>query len=817
MNEFSLLIVFAFIVNLFFGVLVYFVQRRRLVNQCFLLFSISMGAWLACLGMGSRPSSVEAAMFWIRQASAIAASVPVAANLLRLAIIHPEAPWSRIMTKSRWWIIGFLFNLGLCQTPFFLKTAVLAVAPHHVALPVYGPGFGFYAVSILFMLMWLVGLSVFYSRKLLGIQRTELQFTCLGYSVGIFCTLVVIVIPLFGASFEIMAFMPVSVILFDGVVAYGIATRRIMDMPHFLTRMISSCLLILYLVLLYSLVWFFAKTVLAHVTSRALMLAHLLAALAMTFSLTPVYGFLRKVSTRMLLNVQTMDTQVVVEHANRLLSSISTLDDLLRGFADLVSQSMGTVRVVIVLAEGDHFIQRYPQGESGDSLRIPADDSIITVLQESKDPLVVQLIQRYIPRPALVNARARLENLHAEIAVGIHSKNRVEGVMLLAPRFGGRIYGILEQRTLQLLCDQLAIALENSRLYTQVQNGKIYNDILLDHLASGVVAVDNDRNITVLNREGQQITGISVEEAKDGSIKILPPPLVAIIEETFNTGREQRNRELDVQFPQVARSIRVDSSLFHSHAGQPLGVLVVFHDITALHELEQQLRRADRLAALGTISAGMAHEIKNPLVTIKTFTQLLPERYQDSDFRENFLELVNQEVQRIDRIVNQLLNFARPVKTDLAPIHLHDVIRNSVKLVYQRLEQGHVAVTTDLSAGHDLINGDAGLLSQAFVNFYLNALEAMTIGGGRLSIVSRLVPHHLRVEIRDTGIGIKAEDISRIFDPFFTTKSHGSGLGLSVAHGIIQEHHCIINVDSKVGNGTAMIIDFPLLPKEGPP
>jgi hypothetical protein len=144
------------------------------------------------------------------------------------------------MAKSRWWIIGFLANFGLCQTPFFLKTAVLAVAPHHVALPVYGPGFGFYAVSILFMLMWLIGLSVFYSRKLLGIQRTELQFTCLGYSVGIFCTLVVIVIPLFGASFEIMAFMPVSVILFDGVVAYGIATRRIMDMPHFLTRMISS-------------------------------------------------------------------------------------------------------------------------------------------------------------------------------------------------------------------------------------------------------------------------------------------------------------------------------------------------------------------------------------------------------------------------------------------------------------------------------------------------------------------------------------------------------------------------------------------------
>jgi len=816
MNAFLLVILFASIVNLSFGVLVYFAQRQRLANQCFLLFSLTMGAWLSCLGMGSRPHSVAAAMFWIRQASAIAASVPVAANLLRLTIIHPEASWGRILSKSRWWLIGFLLNVGLCQTPFFLKSAVLAVAPHHVALPVYGPGFGIYASSILIMLVSLVGLAIYYSRKLRGIQRIELQFICLGYSVGILCTLAMIVIPLFGASFEIMTFMPVSVILFDGVVAYGIATRRIMDMPHFLTRLISSALLILYLILLYFIVWFSVKWILYPFTPKALLLAHLLAALAMTFSVTPVSGFLRMVAMRLLLNVHTMDSRIVVEHANRLLGSISALDDLMRGFADLVAQSMGTVRVVILLAENEHFVQRFPQPEAENGLRIAADDPILVELKENKDPLVVDLIQRYIPRPALVNARTRLEHLHAEIAVGIYSKNRVEGVMLLAPRFGGRIYGILEQRTLQLLCDQLAIALENSRLYTQVQNGKIYNDILLDHLASGVIAVNNDRQITVLNREGQRITGVSVDEAKTSSLNILPSPLVDIIEETFTSGREQRNREMEVKFRDVTRSLRVDSSLFHSHAGQTLGVLLVFHDITALHELEQQLRRADRLAALGTISAGMAHEIKNPLVTIKTFTQLLPERYQEKEFRENFLDLVNQEVQRIDRIVNQLLNFSRPVQADRAPIHLCEVIRNSLKLVRQRLEQGHVAVTIDLLEGEDLINGDAALLSQAFVNFYLNALEAMPAGGGRIEIVAHPSPGQVRVEIRDTGTGIKAEDIPRIFDPFFTTKSQGTGLGLAVAHGIIQEHQCVINVESKVGKGTALIIDFPLLPKEDP-
>lgn len=814
MNEFLALIIFAFGVNLFFGVMVFFAQRHRLINQCFLVFSLAMAAWLTCLGRGAHPASVESAVFWIRQASAIASFVPVAANFLRLAIILPDASWRRIFVRSGWWLAAFVFNFGLCQTSFFLKSALLAEAPRQVALPLYGPGFGFYAFSILIMLVLLVGLSIFYSRKLTGIQRLELQFTCLGYSVGIFCTLVAIVIPLFGASFEIMAFMPLSVILFDGIVAYGIATRRIMDIPHFLARLIASCLLVLYLGLLYFAVWALVKGVLTPWTAWAPELAHLLAALAMTFSLNPMYGFLRKMSARLLLNVHTPDYQVIVEQANRLLGSISTLDDLLRDFANLVAHWVGTDRVVILLAEGDQLIQRYPKTEGEGGRRVPNNAALIKVLWENQNPVVINLIQRYTPSPDLVGARESLESLGAEIAVGIHSKNRVEGVMLLAPRFGGRIYGLTEQRTLQLLCNQLALALENSRLYTQVQNGKIYNDILLDHLASGVVAIDTGRKITVLNREGQRITGLSLNAAREGASRILPSALIEIVEDTFRSGREQRNLERDVELPGGLRSLRVDSSLFHSHAGYPLGVLLVFHDVTALRELEQQLRRADRLAALGTISAGMAHEIKNPLVTIKTFTQLLPERYQDRDFRENFLDLVNQEVQRIDRIVNQLLNFARPVKTDLSPLHLHEVIRNSLKLVQQRFEQSRITLSVDLAAGWDRINGDSGLLNQAFINFYLNALDAMLDTGGIMSIVTRLEADQVRMEIRDTGAGIKAEDIPRVFDPFFTTKSQGTGLGLSVAHGILQEHHCAVHIDSKVGRGTSIFIDFPLLAKD---
>ena len=259
-----------------------------------------------------------------------------------------------------------------------------------------------------------------------------------------------------------------------------------------------------------------------------------------------------------------------------------------------------------------------------------------------------------------------------------------------------------------------------------------------------------------------------------------------------------------------------------------MGVLLVFNDLTTLKKLELQVRRTDRLASLGTLAAGMAHEIKNPLVTIKTFTQLLPERYEDTDFRDTFSSLIGQEVKRIDSIVNQLLRFSRPAKPDLAPLHLHEVLDSSTNLISQQLRQKGIELIRSYEAANDMVQADADQLNQAFINFLLNAIEAMP-GRGELFVGTELVPAEpysldswqqdasegrIRVTIRDTGEGIAPDLLGRIFDPFYTTKSHGTGLGLSVAHGILQEHSGAIDVESEIGRGTSFFISFPLLRKE---
>lgn len=272
--------------------------------------------------------------------------------------------------------------------------------------------------------------------------------------------------------------------------------------------------------------------------------------------------------------------------------------------------------------------------------------------------------------------------------------------------------------------------------------------------------------------------------------------------------------------------IRIGGSRFHGHTGELMGALVAFSDMTAVRKLEEQVRRTDRLASLGTLSAGMAHEIKNPLVSIQTFAQLLPERFDDKEFRDTFSALIGDEIRRIDNLVTRLLHFARLERPSLSRLRLCVVLGDALRLLDEQRKRSHVRLVEDLAAERDAVMGDADQLSQAFVNFLLNAIEAMP-AGGTLTVATAVVKGALpggegaragrdavRVSIADTGCGIAPANLSRIFDPFFTTKSQGTGLGLAVTHRIIQEHRGAIEVSSAEGKGTRFDLSFPLAEEE---
>jgi signal transduction histidine kinase len=222
------------------------------------------------------------------------------------------------------------------------------------------------------------------------------------------------------------------------------------------------------------------------------------------------------------------------------------------------------------------------------------------------------------------------------------------------------------------------------------------------------------------------------------------------------------------------------------------------------------MQRLDRLASLGLLSAGMAHEIKNGMVAIKTFVDLLAKKNPDAELAE----VVGRELQRIDAIVTQMLRFAAPKSDLFSTVKIHEVLDHSLRLLQHQISGKLISLKRDYRAGTDTVRGDDAQLQQAFMNLLLNALEAMGMNG-MLTVSTEIVHGEngrraLQIQIRDTGVGIAPENLGRMFEPFFTTKKNGTGLGLVISHRIALEHHGTIAVQSEMNKGSTFSISLPV-------
>jgi signal transduction histidine kinase len=233
-----------------------------------------------------------------------------------------------------------------------------------------------------------------------------------------------------------------------------------------------------------------------------------------------------------------------------------------------------------------------------------------------------------------------------------------------------------------------------------------------------------------------------------------------------------------------------------------------------LKRSKSYIRRADRLASLGTLTAGLAHEIRNPLVAIKTLTQLLPERIDDEEFRNNFLQIASGEVDRISSLVNELLDFARPSDPKLEMEDINAILDGMILLVSTETKKKQINIIKDYAPNLPPLHIDREQIKQVFLNILLNAIEA-TRENGKITAKTRpfIRPGgepYVQIEFTDTGSGIPEEYLEDIFNPFFTTKSTGSGLGLSISNQIIQEHRGYIDVESQLGKGSSFFINLPV-------
>jgi two-component system, NtrC family, sensor kinase len=250
-----------------------------------------------------------------------------------------------------------------------------------------------------------------------------------------------------------------------------------------------------------------------------------------------------------------------------------------------------------------------------------------------------------------------------------------------------------------------------------------------------------------------------------------------------------------------------------------IGRLIIVDDITERIELESQLTQAEKLSSIGLLAAGVAHEVNTPLAVISSYAQMLSKQISSDPKLSALLDKITRQTFRASEIVNSLLNFSRTSATEFTDVNLNKVVAETLTLLEHQLKTSHIKIDTEFYPDLPTIHGNAGKLQQVFLNIFLNARDAMAGKGGKLHI-STSNGTSVMVSISDTGTGIAPEHLNRIYDPFFTTKNapregqaRGTGLGLAVTYGIIQEHAGKIRVDSAPGKGTTFHLEFPLIRK----
>ncbi len=344
------------------------------------------------------------------------------------------------------------------------------------------------------------------------------------------------------------------------------------------------------------------------------------------------------------------------------------------------------------------------------------------------------------------------------------------------------------------------------------RSGLSFEDLLQTSCTVGVLSIEPSGLVTFVSPEA--VTMLRLPDDKS-TLATLPPELQALVQECQATGQPIDDRKIVVE-TERGRSASISASVMPATAAREKKIMVLLKDFSATKKLEHSLRRLDRLASAGTLSAGMAHEIRNALVAVKTFVDLLLEKNKDDDLAE----IVSHEMDRMVAMVSQILKFAVPAHPVMAAISVHKILDRTLLLAQHRVEGRQIAFERAFQAETDVLDGDIHQLEQAFVNLLLNGVEAIN-GAGTLATTTELVAGEgqlregeprrwMRVRISDSGGGITQENMRRLFEPFFTTKQNGTGLGLAVTRRIIEEHNGTIQVESHPGKGTTFTVTLPM-------
>ena len=521
------------------------------------------------------------------------------------------------------------------------------------------------------------------------------------------------------------------------------------------------------------------------------------------------------------------------------LSSETNLKALLDSIVDQLPRTLLVARVAVFMA-----------GEPG-SLRLAASHGLTLEALAAQDRLALGFLdfdrdakhshiffentQQVLHLPQDEHQAAALLDLNYYLPCRVAESSssnrpatsRTIAVIGLGRTLGGDFLSSEDVELLESLASYIGIALQNASLYAQLESKiseferlKEFSENIVESINVGILAIDLEDRIESWNAQMEAMYALSRAEAIGQTVEsVFPPEFI----EVLNVVRNDQGVHHLYKFPLTTRAgeqrmANIAIAPLMSRDFVAVGRIVLVDDITERVSLEAQLAQADKLSSIGLLAAGVAHEINTPLAVISSYSQMLSKQMRGDPRLGPVLEKITQQSFRASEIANGLLNFSRTSTTEFRETNLNQVIRDTLSLLEHQFKTAQILVDIDLTDDLPAIHGNPGTLQQVFLNLLLNAKEAMP-GGGQLRVTTQF-NGHVEAVVADSGSGIAPEHLKRIYDPFFTTKTmprpgerRGTGLGLSVSYGIIQEHAGKIHVESAVGAGTTFHLEFPLLRK----
>lgn len=425
-------------------------------------------------------------------------------------------------------------------------------------------------------------------------------------------------------------------------------------------------------------------------------------------------------------------------------------------------------------------------------------------------------------------ARETIAKLDLNYYIPCTMQNRTVAVMGLGKTVAGDFLSSDDVELLETLAGYIGIGIQNAQLFASLEQKaneyerlKDFNENIVESINVGVLAVDLEDRVESWNAQMEVMYALSRAQVVGQKLSEVFP--AAFMEEFYRFRQNPGIHNLykfrlhtpagDTRIANVAIAPLVTRRF------NVIGRLIIVDDITERIELESQLSQAEKMSSIGLLAAGVAHEVNTPLAVISSYAQMLLKQVNGDEKLSGLLDKITRQTFRASEIVNNLLNFSRTGAAEFSDINVNKIISDTLALLEHQLKTARVKVDVNLQSDLPLIHGNAGKLQQVFLNVFLNAKDAMSSMGGTLRVETSN-DSGVNVSVSDTGTGIAPEHIQKIYDPFFTTKlspregqTRGTGLGLSVTYGIIQEHAGKIRVESQAGQGTTFHLEFPLIRK----